>query len=39
LGHTSNPLWGWRPLNGRPGLHMAVRRRPKSEGDNLAYGL
>jgi len=26
-------------INGRPGLRMAVRRRPKSVGAGLAYGL
>jgi len=26
-------------INGRPGLRMAVRRRPKSMGAGLAYGL
>jgi len=26
-------------INGRPGLRMAVSRRPKSVGAGLAYGL
>jgi len=26
-------------INGRPGLHIAVRRTPKSVGAGLAYGL
>jgi len=29
-------LWGWRPLNGRPGLHMAVRRKPRSHGSGIS---
>jgi len=26
-------------INSRPGLHMAVRRRPKSVGEGLVYSL
>jgi len=29
----------WRPLNGRPGLGMAVSRRSGPAATGLAYGL
>jgi len=32
-------LLGWRPLNGRPGLRMAVSSRSGPIGEGLAYGL
>jgi len=41
LFNTENITWITQvdTINGRPGLRMAVRRRPKSVGAGLAYGL
>jgi len=36
MSSNSHGLWGWRPLNGRPGLQMAVWFQVKACGCGLS---